>query len=687
MSKSYFLVIGFAFLIFNKTAEAQSILLDDNHSLSGIPLNGQLILTSGRDSTIWTSDGTPAGTKQVATVKSINEDFGVLDNILYFSGADETHGAELWQTDGTAEGTLLVSDVWAGSDSSKPSDFIVSNNKLYFTANTPATGRELYEYSGSGTPARITDINGGAGNSFETPHFWLLNNLLYFDAANAGGKGVYALQSGSVSKIFDIPSGYSLDNFIHLGNVLFFSISNGADGLKIYKTSGINTPALVKSFTGALSGFLPPQMITWNNKIYFTAAESGFDVELWATDGTTTTEVADINPGANGSHPTIVNSVVLNGKLVFSANTDESGYELWSTDGTSAGTRMLKDINTEAAAGSVPFLLVPWNGYSNIHQELENSDYYNRTANFNGSIFFTADNGTNGVELYKTDGTENGTVLVKDINPSGNGAGYFYIYTQSGLVFDGDNGIDGLEPWMSDGTGTGTSEISNVNPAGNADPEFFFIWNSDLYFSADNGNGGVNNYRDLYKLQGPFSPLPVTLNSLKAVAQKDNVLLAWTTSSENNTDKFNIMRSVDGINFSTIGSMQAAGQSMSPKNYSFLDQTAYLLGVDKLFYRLETVDRDARISLSKIVAVALDLRPFDLALYPNPAHNLLNIIYNTTQRATLYLMDLDGKILHKSKLPISTGTLHLDLSAYPSGTYIIRFVQNNKTTVRKFVKR
>ena len=59
------------------------------------------------------------------------------------------------------------------------------------------------------------------------------------------------------------------------------------------------------------SGAIFPQVVSWNNKIFFTAAELDFDFELWITDGITTQQVKDINPGTEGSSPYLFNSCLL----------------------------------------------------------------------------------------------------------------------------------------------------------------------------------------------------------------------------------------------------------------------------------------------------------------------------------------------------------------------------------------
>jgi ELWxxDGT repeat protein len=89
-----------------------------------------------------------------------------VENQLFFSANDGEFGSELWKSDGTAEGTVLVKDVWPGERNSNPMDLTNVNGQLFFTVDDPVYGRELWKSDGTeaGT-LMVKDILPG-GNSY-----------------------------------------------------------------------------------------------------------------------------------------------------------------------------------------------------------------------------------------------------------------------------------------------------------------------------------------------------------------------------------------------------------------------------------------------------------------------------------------------------------------------------------------
>ena len=115
--------------------------------------------------------------------------------------------------------------------------------------------------------------------------------------------------------------------------------------------------------------------------------------------------------------------------------------------------------------------------------------------------YFSANDGVNGAELWKTDGTEAGTVMVKDINTTGSGSNPFGFTVLNGTTyFAANDGMNGLELWKTDGTTAGTVMVRDINAAAGtgSNPFGFTVFNGALYFNAGDGATG----RELWKTDG-----------------------------------------------------------------------------------------------------------------------------------------------------------------------------------------
>lgn len=176
----------------------------------------------------------------------------------------------------------------------------------------------------------------------------------------------------------------------------------------------------------------------------------------------------------------------------------------------------MKDINP-GAASSILF-----------------SPFSNGMAALNGTVYFPASDGQNGRELWKSDGTAAGTVMVVDIVPGARGSAPRYLTVfQDKLVFWADVDFD-QEPWISDGTAAGTSRLKNINPAGSSNPQNFTIVGDQLVFVADDGTHGPELWRsdgtitntllisDIYPGSNGSNPRSFTVHEDKLFFSADN---------------------------------------------------------------------------------------------------------------------------------------------------------------------
>ena len=366
-----------------------------------------------------------------------------LNGSVYYIGVGPTTGAELYSTDGTTPGTNLVKDLYSGS-SGYSTGLAVSNGKLYYQS-----------IQSSGTSA----------GSYEP-----------FISDGTGG---------------------------------------GTALLKDVNPSGSSSPTQFTQGPSGLTYFVATDETT---STYANGTSYSNGAELWVTDGTAgnTKKVKDLNTYSyfytpNSSYysmsSSIANLTSCNGLMFFTAN--EQHYynyqELWVTDGTTAGTRMVKDINTTtyttpyAAYSSSLNVSVPAGTTLTVGSSPTSLTCVGTT------LFFSADDGT-GRKLWKSDGTSANTAIVRGssdgsfpVNPYNYYAfGTKLIFTATANSYGTPSTNYGDELWISDGTVAGTTLLKDINPnSGSSSPSKFILYNGQIYFTAYDYRG-----TELWKTDG-----------------------------------------------------------------------------------------------------------------------------------------------------------------------------------------
>jgi len=131
--------------------------------------------------------------------------------------------------------------------------------------------------------------------------------------------------------------------------------------------------------------------------------------------------------------------------------------------------------------------------------------------------------------------------------------------------------------------------------------------------------------------------VPINLLQFSAAYNYGRTLVNWQTSSELNTLRYEVERSVDGINFSGIGNVMAAGTINSARNYQFIDPSP---GIGIVFYRLKIIYLNGNAEYSQVVKIKTNDALPSFSIYPNPVVDHVLILHLNNQPAGNYSINL-----------------------------------------------
>ncbi|HEY4109632.1 T9SS type A sorting domain-containing protein [Puia sp.] len=180
--------------------------------------------------------------------------------------------------------------------------------------------------------------------------------------------------------------------------------------------------------------------------------------------------------------------------------------------------------------------------------------------------------------------------------------------------------------------------------------------------------GGGNWIAQVASFKAVVTTLPVSLLSFDArTLSNKTVELDWATATEANSDHFEVERSQNGLDWTTAGRVDAAGNSNTTLNYSFVDENPYTgLG----YYRLKQVDRDGKATIFKTVTVHIDEASIaTVKVYPNPATSYL-VVEGATQAVSIY--STTGQRMLVRIVPDGEMKTTVDLTSLPHGAYFVK---------------
>lgn len=393
---------------------------------------------------------------------------------LYFSGSFSGAGSELAVSDGTPEGTRLIKDIRPGSLGSSPSAFLEFNGQVFFIANDGVHGSELWKTDGTdaGT-VMVADINPN-GSSISSQIAVLDNAMVFF--ANDGATGTELWRSDGTAngtvQIADIRVGSSsskVTNFNELnvfnGNV-YFVANDGIHGAELWRTNGEvgNAELVADTRPGSSSGGASFTRLIGDAGLFFTArphSASFASSELYVVNHadavvqiTNTFLGSGAQPGSNVGPVDPILLAVMDGNLYFSATTVFPHPDFPDTATQSLGRELWKTDGT-------------FEGTMLVKDIFPGSSDGRPEAAFahEGTLYFRANDGVHGVELWKSDGSEAGTELVADITPGISSSTIQSFRAAGGKpYFVANDPVHGQELWETNGTADGTVLVADIFP-------------------------------------------------------------------------------------------------------------------------------------------------------------------------------------------------------------------------------
>ena len=348
----------------------------------------------------------PAIANSPVLIKEVHVARGGIEDVngtLFFSAG--VTFPELWKSDGTSEGTMLVKEFTGYYES--PSCLTNLNGVLLFTLdrNTlwKSDGTEpgtvlIKDFSDSSLTCRSS--SGSSPLKLKTA-----TELIFFITAGYMQSDKLWRSDGTSSGTFPVKDLYTAPNPLaralsdNFGGFIYFNDYDGVHGNELWKSDGTAAGTTLIDICPGARGSGAHDFVVFNAALYFLGGDCVAGNGLWTTDGTAQGTHLVKNSSSGFGNGDLTKAGPL---LYFTA---DSIFALWKSDGSTEGTVKVKDFSGL------------FTNNENLNVILIPGEYNFAYVKETGNVFFKTFTDNTGYELWKSDGTPEGTALVKDYIP------------------------------------------------------------------------------------------------------------------------------------------------------------------------------------------------------------------------------------------------------------------------------
>lgn len=501
------------------------------------------------------------------------------------------------------------------------------------------------------TITKVKELNPNGNAVGNYPEIFVGLGKMFFLANNGVQEGLWVSDGTDAGTQFIEPFNEASNFVEHDGKIFFTGRQNSQTGTELYVTDGTTSGTYLFKDINSTGSSNPSKLHHYNGFLYFSATNGIDGTELWRTDGTSanTFQWLEFVVGNNGGNPK--DFFNYKGKMYFSAYTTITGSStMWESDGEVLGTDFFIDT---------------------IYSP---TDYFV----MNDTLYFVADGASR--NLFKSDGTKQGTYRFARPNANGNSDCRYFTILNNKFYFVANNGNanQGDEMWVSDGTAQGTELFYEFDLNNTVfHPRNLFAHNGRIYFTAlhptqgfelwsTNGTViGTTLLKNIHPTSGssPGSFVPLHNKLYFIASDGSNAGLWFTDGTTSGTQKVEVAFATNA-NYGISAPVEYNGSL-----YFFADFDAS----GKELYRYDL-----------LTGVEQQTNVASFNLFPNPADNNFSIMIDKTltdKNHDITITNFQGQVVYKQKIS-DISSININTAEYAEGLYLVQ-VRNGSSQITK----